>query len=183
MLTGFAIFVATQLSPAMTILLSSGIFLMTAVLELNCCCKLKKTCDEDSSYRQGLFCFVNVVFSFFAVFLQGAGISMGSCFLFYSAYKNKLDKQTGYFYLDHPWSYPLRVFLPVLIIGPLLSVLWSRRVKVFTFEYSYHSRNFDLGQHEGNPGQPASRRGGEKAFTSYVFTYSIVNMSISHKDS
>ena len=180
-LTGFVILVATNLGPAKTILLTPGVFLMTAFFGMfPCFCSAEPSygqSDEETgssdvetsrddgelkSFRRECCMFLmNSTFAKFLAFcLQAGGIATTSFLLLYFN-TDQLAQEKGIDFLAQPWSNALRLSLSVVIICPLLSFLWSGLVKGFIFKFKHSIRYSDLGQLEGKPGRPASRRGGE----------------------
>ena len=176
---------ATHLDPAKTILLTPGIFIMTALLGMCCCCRSlkppeKKRISKSSVCGQCCTWIMNSAFvNFLSLLLQGGGIAAASFLLFYS-YEVKFDKWINIDYLSSPWNYALRISLTILVTCPLLSVLWSRLVQGLIFKYKYDVRHSNLGRLEGKPGLPASRRGGESQRGTVLTTMHSLILSLSH---
>ena len=171
-LTAFAFLVATHLNPAKSILLTSGIFFFTAFLGMCCCCfrdrqppqrrerasgrsriaaKLAGCCDR----------FMNSSLINFIAFVLQIGSLVGAAFLIFFTNEQRFEQWLQFDYLNTPWNYLLRVALAIAVIGPLLSVVWSRLVQGLIFKFNFDPLHPNLGSLEGRPGLPASRRGGE----------------------
>ena len=193
-LTGFVILVATNLGPAKTILLTPGVFLMTAFFGMfPCFCSAEPSyCQSDeesgssdaetsgddreskSLCRECCKFLMNSTFAKLLAFCLQAGGIITTSFLLLYFNTDRLSQEKRIDFLAEPWSNALRLSLSVVVICPLLSFLWSGLVKGFIFKFKHNTRYSNLGQLEGKPGRPASRRGGEMCYIHIQFSPSMI---------
>ena len=156
--------VATHLNPTKTLLLIPGVYAFTAFLSMCCCCCKQRTPSGHSHRSVLLRCCESLmngpIANLLALALQTGGTAGGAFYLFYRS-EAHFDQLLNINILAHPWSFTIRITLSILIIGPFLSILWSRVIQGFIFRYKFDHKNSTLGYLEGRPGLPASRRGGK----------------------
>ena len=174
-LTAFAFLVATHLHPAKSILLTSGIFLFTAIIGMCCCCcsrRRQPIRQRERTSQCARYCdrFMNSTFVNIIAFVLQLGGIVGGVFLL--AYTNEQQFERWLqIDLGQRWSYIIRVSLAALIAGPLLSVLWSRVVQRLIFHKKQTFQNSDESIRARSE-LPASRCGGmQHAHMLYINTY------------